>query len=71
MNPTDEEIEAVAQALYALAVAARHRPRKWGEITPEARVSFRAQARVAIGAIDDFRRAGEPARARSLEGAAP
>jgi hypothetical protein len=52
---TEQEIEDVAKAIYLLRVAPRRFPRKWEELTIEARRSFEKDAIAAIMALDALR----------------
>jgi hypothetical protein len=52
---TEQEIEHVAKAIYLVRVAQRRFPRKWDELTVEARRSFEKDAIAAIKALDELR----------------
>jgi hypothetical protein len=52
---TEQEIEHVAKAIYLVRVAPRRFPRKWEELTIEARRSFEKDAIAAIMALDALR----------------
>jgi hypothetical protein len=52
---TEQEIEHVAKAIYLVRVAPRRFPRKWDELTVEARRSFEKDAIAAIKALDELR----------------
>lgn len=52
---TEQEIEDVAKAIYLLRVAPQRLPRKWDELTIEARRSFEKDAIAAIMPPDALR----------------
>jgi hypothetical protein len=52
---TEQEIEHVAKAIYLVRVAPRRFPRKWDELSVEARRSFEKDAIAAITALDELR----------------